>query len=144
MVDVHKVGILSPGDMGAGIGLALRQGGLDVLTCLEGRSSLTRLRAEEAGIQAVGSLDELVRSVDVLLSVLVPAEARPVAERVAVSLQGTEARPVFVECNAIAPQTVKSIAEVILATGATFVDAGIIGSPPRRAGDGGRFYCSGP
>jgi 3-hydroxyisobutyrate dehydrogenase-like beta-hydroxyacid dehydrogenase len=144
MGDVRTVGILSPGDMGSGIGLALRQGGLEVLTCLEGRSELSRLRAEEAGIRAVASDDELVSSVDVLLSVLVPAEARPLAERVAASMQRTGARPVFVECNAIAPQTVRSIAEVLAPTGAPFVDAGIIGSPPRRAGDGGRFYCSGP
>jgi 3-hydroxyisobutyrate dehydrogenase-like beta-hydroxyacid dehydrogenase len=117
---------------------------LDVLTCLEGRSQLTRLRAEEAGIRAVGSEDELVQSVDVLLSVLVPAEARTLAERVVTSLQRTGARPVYVECNAIAPQTVRAIAEVIAPTGASFVDAGIIGSPPRRAGDSMRFYCSGP
>ena len=144
MVNVRTVGILSPGDMGSGIGLALRQGGLQVLTCLEGRSQLTRLRAEEAGIRAVASDDELVRSVDLLLSVLVPAEARPLAERVAGSLRRTGAQPVFVECNAIAPQTVRSIAEVITAAGAPFVDAGIIGGPPRRAGDSTRFYCSGP
>ena len=39
------VGILSPGDMGAGIGRVLRGHGVDVITCLAGRSDLTRLRA---------------------------------------------------------------------------------------------------
>jgi 3-hydroxyisobutyrate dehydrogenase-like beta-hydroxyacid dehydrogenase len=130
--------------MGAGIGTALSQSGLEVLTCLEGRSELTRVRAAEAGIRDVPSCDDLIGAVDLVLSVLVPAEAQANAERVAASMRRTGAHPTFVECNAIAPQTVRSIADIITAAGATFVDAGIIGSPPRRPGDGGRFYCSGP
>jgi 3-hydroxyisobutyrate dehydrogenase-like beta-hydroxyacid dehydrogenase len=140
----RTVGILSPGDMGAGIGAVLRETGLDVLTCLRGRSELTCLRAEEAGIHAASDLDELVRSVDVLLSVLVPAEARRVAEEVASSLRRTGARPVYVECNAIAPRTVSAINDVITGAGGSFVDAGIIGGPPRHPGDATHFYCSGP
>ena len=139
-----RVGILSPGDMGAAIGDILGQGGLEVLTCLTGRSQLTRLRAEEAGFRAVADDDELVRSVDVLLSVLVPSEARPVAERVAASMRRTDARPVFVECNAIAPQTVAAIETLIVEAGARFIDAGIIGGPPRPGSTNTRFYCSGP
>jgi len=144
MVDVRRVGILSPGDMGAGIGLALTQSGLEVLTCLAGRSDLTRLRAEEAGIKSVPDYDTLVQQVDVVLSVLVPSEARSIANEVAASLQHTRARPVYVECNAIAPQTVRDIEQVIRAAGSEFVDAGIIGSPPRRAGDSTHLFCSGP
>ena len=144
MVDVRTVGILSPGDMGAAIGSVLRQSGLDVITCLKDRSQLTRLRAAEAGIQDVADVDELVRSADVVLSVLVPAEARSIADSVAASLQRTDARPAFVECNAIAPQTVRTIEAVITQAGAAFIDAGIIGNPPRHPGDGTRFFCSGP
>jgi 3-hydroxyisobutyrate dehydrogenase-like beta-hydroxyacid dehydrogenase len=130
--------------MGAGVGTALSQSGLDVLTCLAGRSELTRVRAAEAGMHDVPTVDELIGAVDVVLSVLVPAEARANAERVAASMRRTGAHPPFVECNAIAPQTVHAIGEIITAAGAPFIDAGIIGSPPRRPGDGGRFYCSGP
>src|SRR5438309_5696312 len=144
MVDLPRIGILSPGDMGAGIGAVLHQSGLDVVTCLEGRSQLTRLRAEEAGIRDVANVDDLLGGVDVLLSVLVPAEARSIAETVASSLRRIAARPVFVECNAIAPQTVRTIEGVITAAGCAFIDAGIIGSPPSGAGDTARFYCSGP
>jgi 3-hydroxyisobutyrate dehydrogenase-like beta-hydroxyacid dehydrogenase len=144
MVDVRTVGILSPGDMGAAIGSVLRQSGLDVVTCLRDRSQLTRMRAAEAGIRDVADVDEVARSADVVLSVLVPAEARSIAEAVAASLQRTGTRPVFVECNAIAPQTVRGIEAVITRAGATFIDAGIIGNPPRHPGDGTRFFCSGP
>jgi 3-hydroxyisobutyrate dehydrogenase-like beta-hydroxyacid dehydrogenase len=144
MGDVRTVGILSPGDMGAAIGSVLRQSGLDVVTCLRDRSQLTRMRAAEAGIRDVADVDEVARSADVVLSVLVPAEARSIAEAVAASLQRTGTGPVFVECNAIAPQTVRGIEAVIMRAGATFIDAGIIGNPPRHPGDGTRFFCSGP
>ncbi len=82
MEQPRVVAVLSPGDMGTAIGRLLRDGGLDVVTCLEGRSDLTRLRAAEAGIRDL-PLADLVRSADIVLSVLVPAEARAVAERVA-------------------------------------------------------------
>ena len=39
-------------------------------------------------------------------------------------MERTGAKPVFVECNAIAPQTVRTIEQTIAAAGATFVDAG--------------------
>ena len=67
---------------------------------------------------------------DLLLSVLPPAEAVSIAEEVADAMARTGARPAFAECNAIAPQTVVRIATLILDTGAPFIDAGIIGSPP--------------
>jgi 3-hydroxyisobutyrate dehydrogenase-like beta-hydroxyacid dehydrogenase len=135
---------MSAGDMGAGIGARLHAHGLRVVTCLEGRSDLTHLRAKEAGMVDAGSLDELVASCDLLLSVLVPAEAVGLAEAVAGAMQRTGARPVYADCNAIAPQTVVSIAGLITAAGAVFVDAGIIGSPPSAGSAGGRFHCSGP
>jgi len=145
-----RVAIMSAGDMGAAIGARLVVGGLDVLTCLEGRGQLTRERAAEAGFRAVASLDDLVGESDLILSVLVPAEARGLAEAVAAAMRRSGARPVFVECNAIAPQTVLAIEQIIRAAGAEFIDAGIIGGPPRppagRAGPGysPHIYCSGP
>ena len=142
--DVRRVGILSPGDMGAAIGSVLHQSGLEVLTCLADRSDLTRLRAEEAGFRGVADEDDLVRSVDLVLSVLVPSEAVAVAERIAASMGRTGARPAFADCNAVAPQTVRKIEALIGGAGATFIDAGIIGGPPRAAGGGTRFCCSGP
>jgi 3-hydroxyisobutyrate dehydrogenase-like beta-hydroxyacid dehydrogenase len=58
-------------------------------------------------------------------------------------MRRTGARPVFVECNAIAPQTVLAIERTIRAAGAAFIDAGIIGGPPR-AGYTPHINCSGP
>lgn len=134
---------MSAGEMGAAIGARLRQGGLEVLTCLAGRGALTRLRAAEAGFREVESLEELVRQSDMVLSVLVPAEARGLAEALTQAMRRAGARPVFVECNAIAPQTVREIEATVRAAGAPFIDAGIIGGAPR-PGYSPHIYCSGP
>jgi 3-hydroxyisobutyrate dehydrogenase-like beta-hydroxyacid dehydrogenase len=143
-MSVETVGVISPGEMGAGVGSVLVAGGLDVVTSLAGRSELTRTRAAEAGMRDAGSVDDVVGGCDVLLSVLVPSEAVPIAEEIAGAMARTGARPVYAECNAIAPQTVERIGTLIRDVGATFVDAGIIGSPPRPGRAGARVYCSGP
>lgn len=137
------VGIISAGDMGSAIGAMLTSGGVDVATDLTGRSELTRTRAAEAGIRDAGSTEALVEECDLLLSVLPPADAVSIAEEVAGAMASTSARPAFAECNAIAPQTVVRIATLMLDTGAPFIDAGIIGSPPSPGSDT-RIYCSGP
>ena len=126
-MNVRIVGILSPGDMGSAIGKILRDAGLDVVTCLEGRSELTHLRASEAGIRDVPSMDHLVRESDLLLSVLVPSEAVALGERVSDSVRRTGARLVFADCNAIAPQTITNNERMMAGIGVTFIDGGIIG-----------------
>jgi len=142
-MSVQTVGIISPGEMGAAIGNVLRHSGLDVVTSLSGRSELTRQRAAESGMRDVGSVDAVVTECDLLLSVLVPAEAVSVAESVADSMRRTGARPAFVDCNAIAPQTVERIGVGIREAGAVFTDAGMVGGPPK-IGRSPRIYCSGP
>ncbi|MHC4717505.1 MAG: NAD(P)-dependent oxidoreductase, partial [Planctomycetota bacterium] len=77
-----------------------------------------------------------------LLSILVPAEAEAAARRVADALRRTGRRLLYVDCNAIAPDTARSVSEIIAAAGGTCIDAGIIGPPPTREGIT-RFYASG-
>jgi 3-hydroxyisobutyrate dehydrogenase-like beta-hydroxyacid dehydrogenase len=137
------VGIMSPGDMGGATGALLRQNGLDVYTCLAGRSDLTRQIAAEAGFRDTASLDDFVQRVDIVLSILVPSQALNLARDVASAMQRTGAKPVYVDCNAIAPQTVEKIEEVLTTAGARVVDAGIIGGPPKQ-GSTTIFHCSGP
>ena len=138
---LKTVGIISAGDMGAGIGGVLGTNGLEVITALDGRSKLTQTRATEAGMRDVGNVDNLVQEAELVLSVLVPAQATNIAQATADAMGRTGAQPTYAECNAIAPKTVERISEIIGATGATFIDAGIIGSPPPKHS---RFHCSGP
>lgn len=142
-VSIKKVAVLSPGDMGGATGAQLHNNGLQVYSCLAGRSDLTRQIATEAGFIDTASLDELVQSVDMILSILVPSQAVGLADTVAAAMQRTGAYPIYADCNAIAPQTVEKIAATITAAGAQFIDAGIIGGPPAPGSDT-TFHCAGP
>ncbi len=143
---IQTIALMSPGDMGHSIGAVLVQNGLEVLTCLEGRSERTHNLAREAGIEDAGTMEALVEAADVFLSVLVPARATELAERVAEAMKATGSDLLYVDLNAIAPQTVQSISEIITTAGGRFADGGIVGPPPRGApsGSGTRFYSSGP
>lgn len=139
---IKSIGLLSPGDMGHSIGHVLHEHGLKVMTCFEGRSQRSRDLAARAGITDGGSLEDIVQEADIFLSVLVPSSALEVAQRVAAALQSTGANLLYVDCNAIAPATVRAVAQTIEATGSRVADVGIVGPPPRKPGT--RFYASGP
>lgn len=139
---VETVGIMSPGDMGSGVGGVLKQHGLTVLTALDGRSEDSRERAAEQGIEDTGSLDELVKACDLILSILVPSEAFSFSQDVAESIVRTGSDVAVADCNAVSPATCIRIDEIITAAGGKFIDAGIIGGSPR-TGAVPRIYASG-
>lgn len=126
------VGLLHPGDMGATIGACCVDA---VVWCSAGRSADTARRATDAGLTEVASLDDLVACSDVIVSVCPPGEAVAVAGDIASrSYDG-----IYVDANAIAPATARTIAERF----DRFVDGGIVG-PPARAPGTTRMYLSGP
>jgi len=129
---VTVVGILHPGEMGAAVGAALRERGVSVLWASAGRSSATAERAEAAGLEDAGDLGAVCRRCEVLLSICPPHAAVAVAQAAA-GFAGT-----YVDANAIAPETARAIASVH----PRFVDGGIVGPPPTRAG-ATRLYLSG-
>lgn len=139
---IKTVGLLSPGDMGHSIGSVLHSSGLRVLTSLEGRSERSRALAARAGIEDGGSLEDVVQEADIFLSVLVPSSALSVATSVAAALRTTGSSILYVDCNAIAPKTARSVAGIIVEAGGEVADVGIIGPPPRKPGT--KFYVSGP
>ncbi len=141
-MQLKTVGLLSPGEMGHIVAEVLIKHGLQVNTCLEGRSELTQSLARKAKINEVESYDTLVSESDLILSILVPAEAVKVAEKTAASINATGKEVVYVDCNAIAPNTTKMIDKIITEANSRFVDAGIIGPPPK-VKEKTRFYASG-
>jgi 3-hydroxyisobutyrate dehydrogenase-like beta-hydroxyacid dehydrogenase len=142
-MEIGKIAILMPGDMGHAVGGALREHGHDVICCLDGRGAHTRQLAADAGLRDVGTLRAVVQAADLILSILPPAAALGLARDVAEQMVATGKTPVYADCNAIAPQTAQAVGEVIAAAGANFIDAGIIGMAPGK-GAGPRFYVSGP
>jgi 3-hydroxyisobutyrate dehydrogenase-like beta-hydroxyacid dehydrogenase len=136
------VAIVAAGSMGAGVARRLAEHGVRVLTLLAGRSAASQQRAAEAGMVAV-SADALV-DVDFVLSIVPPGNALAFAEQTAFALKSAQRKPVFVDCNAVSPATVRHIHAVITATGTDFIDAGIIGMPPVAGRkDGPQIYASG-
>jgi 3-hydroxyisobutyrate dehydrogenase-like beta-hydroxyacid dehydrogenase len=131
----QTVGLLHPGEMGAAVGAVLRGRGTHVVWASEGRSADTRERAEEAGLEDVGSPQEVAQN-DVVLSVCPPHAALEVARSLG-SIAGT-----YVDANAISPATARAVAEAVRAAGGEPVDGGIVGSPPREPGTT-RLYLSG-
>ena len=140
---IETVAVLAPGDMGHAVAAVLKAKGLRVVTCLAGRSARTRALAAAAGVEDLADDVALVRAADALLAILVPAQAGALAARIAAALRGAGTDLLYVDCNAIAPQTACEVGRIVEAAGARFVDAGIIGPPPRPGAAGTRFYASG-
>lgn len=136
------IAVMSPGDMGHAVGRAVRERGFRVITALAGRSAHSRALAEQGGLEDVGTLTELVAAADLILSIMPPSAAHGFAEAAAVAIGEAGVAPLFVDCNAIAPNTARAIAAIIGAAGAEFIDGGIIGSPPGIAAPP-RLYVSG-
>ena len=149
------VGLLHPGEMGAAVGQCLTAAGHRVLWVLEGRSAASAARAAAAGLTvASGGLAGLVREAGVIVSVCPPHAALGVAREVAalgvarevaalgVARQGAGFGGVYVDANAVSPDTAREIAAIVEAGGASYVDGGIIGTPPVAPGFI-RLYLSG-
>jgi L-threonate 2-dehydrogenase len=135
------VAVIAPGAMGAAVGKRLVDNGLKVLTSLKGRSPETQARAKSAGM--AGASDEEIAACDFILSILPPGDALSLAQLFAPALTASNAKPVYVDCNAINPKTVERVAAAIAPTGCPFCDSGIIGQPPKPGDAGPRFYASG-
>jgi 3-hydroxyisobutyrate dehydrogenase-like beta-hydroxyacid dehydrogenase len=132
------IGVLHPGEMGAAVGVAARLNGARVLWASHERGAATRARAEAAGLEDVGTVARLVGESGLILSICPPAAAADVGREVA----ALGYRGVYVDGNAVSPDTTRAIGDIVSAGGARFVDGGIIGPPPHTPGTT-RLYLSG-
>ena len=140
---LEKIAILSPGDMGAGVGAALADHGHDVLACVAGRSRETRERAKRLGFRLAADLDSLLAEADLVLSILPPEAALGLARDVAAAMRRTGHAPAYADCNAVSPETARAIGTLFEGSGAPFIDGGIIGAAPGPDRPPTRFYVSG-
>jgi hypothetical protein len=118
--------------MGAAVAAVLRAREMPVVWASDGRSADTGRRADDARLEDVGSVDEVARRSDVILSICPPHAALDVAR----SVSGFTG--VYVDANAVSPATAHAVADTV----ARVVDGGIIGPPPEFAGTT-RLYLSG-
>ncbi len=140
----QRVAILSIGEMGYHWARLLGRHGVEVLTYSQGRSEVTRKRAENAGVRSVPSLERLVSESDLIVSVVVPFAAKRVASKVAKAVSKIGKNDcLYLDANAISPMTAGKIAKDLSGAGASFVDGCIIGSAARLE-QGTVVYVSGP
>ena len=134
-----RVLVLHPGEMGAAVAERLLANDLSVGWISEQRSAQTIERAKMAGITDFGSMPDALNQVDLVISVCPPHGAVDLANEVC----GHGFKGIYLDANAIAPQTSEQIAQIVAQSGARFLDGGIIGPPPSGQRKS-RLYLSGP
>ncbi|CAF5221757.1 unnamed protein product, partial [Rotaria magnacalcarata] len=141
---VTTIAIISPGDMGHAIGRVILSNNPHtkrVITNLNGRSQRTKALSYSAGIIDTESDEELLRRADIILSIVSPSEAAAVAHRFSRHMSLNRDNAIYVDMNAIAPQTTCSIASNFSED--CFVDGSIVGLPPRVNEYSPTIYLSG-
>ena len=124
----NQIGILSIGEMGYHWARTLGAHGAKVLTFAGDRSEATQRRAESVGVELVPSLEDLVSRADLLVSIVVPFAAKPVAQGVARALtKSGRSDLLYVDANAISPMTAEEIGRILTRAQARFVDGCILG-----------------
>lgn len=136
------VAVIAPGAMGSALGARLAEHGARVLTSLDGRGPASRARAEAACMVHAAEAD--LAAADLLLAIVPPADAEALARRLAPALAASPRKPVYIDANAVSPETVGRIAGIVAATGTPFLDGAILGLPPKPGAKGPRVYVSGP
>lgn len=119
------IGFLHPGAMGVSLAATLQKEGYTPYWVSKDRGPYTRGRAEKHGIVELQTIKEMCDRCSVIISVCPPHAASDVAEKVLEhSFKG-----VYADVNAISPQRVKDIGQLMNKAGVEFVDGGIIGLP---------------
>ena len=135
-----RIAVIAPGSMGAAIAHRLAGRGAEVAVTLQGRSPASAVRA--AGLTQMPDEAALAVWADIVLSVVPPAEAEALAERLAPVLCPRGEAVVFADCNAVSPETVRAVAARL--PGVAFADIALLGFPPKGDAPGPRLYAAGP
>jgi len=137
---MRRIGLIHPGAMGASVGAAARSNNHTVLWASTGRTASTWARARRAKLEDAGTVSELVKASEIVLSVCPPHAAEEVASEVAhLGFSG-----VYADCNAISPDRTRAVQRIVEDAGAHYVDGGIIGGPAWTPEAGTHLYLSGP
>ncbi|MGA5424392.1 DUF1932 domain-containing protein [Streptomyces lavendulocolor] len=137
-MDQPTVGILHPGSMGAAVAACAATNAAQVLWCEAGRSPASAARAARFGLTPVGTLAELLDRSDIVISLCPPAAAEDLAAETASYGFGGW----FVEANAISPERMRQVENLLFPGAKAVVDGAVIGSPPTN-GKTATLYLSG-
>ncbi|KAJ7473446.1 6-phosphogluconate dehydrogenase C-terminal domain-like protein [Mycena latifolia] len=145
-ISSETIALVAPGAMGAALAARLSASGAGtILTNLDGRSEATIQRARESNMQHA-SYAEIVERATYIFSVVPPVDAFGLAESVVgvYKAAGSQRELVFVDCNAVNPESVKRMATLFTGTRITFLDGVIIGLPPSDNFNPGIYVAADP
>lgn len=135
----YTVGILHPGMMGISVAASFIQAGNEVLWASDDRSIESKNRAKSLdSFEDTGWLNGLVNRSKLIISVVPPHAAKDVA----FDVSSLGFRGIYIDANAISPDTAQQVANEVKSSGATYIDGGIIGPPAETSGST-RLYLSG-
>src|SRR2546426_249199 len=142
---MSRIAILYPGALGAALGKAIGAAGDRAITCLSGRSAMTRQRALAARFTLFPSVADVARCSEIIVSLVSPNSALMVANQfatLAANQLGENTRPIFIEANSVTPGTKKQIAEMLSSEGIACLDGAFLG-PANRVGKENVLLLSG-
>lgn len=137
------VAIWHPGEMGTAVGRVLQSRGVTVTTYVEGRGDRTRSNAESAGFTLVSSLEKSVEICELVISLIWPGSALDVAKQFVEACKATGQRPIYLDANSVAPETMCAIADLVNDAGCDCID-GAMTSQSTRITTMGKLLLSGP
>ncbi|MCK9152141.1 NAD(P)-dependent oxidoreductase [Methanobacterium alcaliphilum] len=116
-----KVGFVGFGEVASELSRGLIDEGVNVLTCVDGRSSKTQKLAKQSGAKLCLRNRDVAEEADILISSVTPEMAISVAYEL-----GKLSKGIYVDINNVSPETVKK--SLSLVENHKVVDAAIIGS----------------
>jgi 3-hydroxyisobutyrate dehydrogenase-like beta-hydroxyacid dehydrogenase len=129
-----KLAFIGFGEAGYGLTKGLRQGGLreeiyffDKLWDTPPYGDVIMKRAAETGAVSLKSLEELMTVSDIVISCVTTSVAISVAESSAPFLSE---KHLYVDVNAASPMVKEQVSDIVEKTGASFVDAAMMGAIP--------------
>jgi 3-hydroxyisobutyrate dehydrogenase-like beta-hydroxyacid dehydrogenase len=128
-----KIGLLGYGEVGTILGCGLREKGVglvgawDVLFPDPAEAPAMKRRASEHGVEAWGSLPDLLARADIVISAVTAANTLDAAREAAA---GIGAGSFFLDLNSASPSTKAQASKLIDARGAHYVEAAVMASVP--------------
>lgn len=116
-----NVGFIGFGEVASTLSEGLLTSGVEISTCVEGRSPRTKKLARRTGITLCRSNREIAETSDILISAVTPLSAIKTAQEVGEYVKG-----IYVDINNVSPKTAKKALHFI--KNGNIVDASIIGS----------------
>lgn len=140
----ERVTILYPGEMGAAVGRALSDNGMQIVSYVSERSTTTRRNAEAAGFEVRSSLEDAVAQAELVISLVPPTEALHVAGQVVEALRtARQGSPIYLDANSISPTTMRQVAELLSQRNVRCMDGAFVGQA-ERLGTSSKLLLSGP